>query len=91
MDEIEATVAILKGLDQDGNGELTSDEFGSVMTPKKLQSSRAILSPTSKIKQSAAIRPNRPGRRPSAKPTQPETKPKRLVTSKKTNIEIEAR
>ena len=39
VDEIEAAVAILKGLDQDGNGELTSDEFGPVMTPKKQQSS----------------------------------------------------
>ena len=34
VDEIEAAVAILKGLDQDGNGELTSDEFGQVMTSK---------------------------------------------------------
>ena len=81
MEEIEAAVAILKGLDQDGNGELTSDEFGPVMTPKKQQFSRAILRPTSKIKTSAAIRPNRPGRRPTAKPIQPETKPKRLVSS----------
>ena len=32
LEEIEAAVAILKGLDQDGNGELTSDEFGPVMT-----------------------------------------------------------
>ena len=83
VEEIEAAVAILKGLDQDGNGELTSDEFGPVMTSKKQQSSRAILRPTSKTKPSAAIRPNRPGRRPTAKPTQTETKPKRLVTSKK--------
>ena len=83
VEEIEAAVAILKGLDQDGNGELTSDEFGPVMTSKKQQSSRAILRPTSKTKPSATLRPNRPGRRPTAKPTQTETKPKRLVTSKK--------
>ena len=38
VEEIEAAVAILKGLDQDGNGELTSDEFGPVMTSKKQQS-----------------------------------------------------
>tara|TARA_Y100001968_G_scaffold110657_1_gene100150 strand:+ start:256 stop:1251 length:996 start_codon:yes stop_codon:yes gene_type:complete len=83
VEEIEAAVAILKGLDQDGNGELTSDEFGPVMTSKKQQSSRAILRPTSTIKPSAAIRPNRPGRRPTAKPAQPGTKPTRVVTSKK--------
>ena len=55
LEEIEAAVAILKGLDQDGNGELTSDEFGPVMTSKKQQSSRAILRPTSKTKPSACL------------------------------------
>ena len=51
VEEIEAAVAILKGLDQDGNGELTSDEFGPVVAAEK-PTSRAILRPTSPSKPS---------------------------------------
>ena len=81
VEEIEAAVAILKGLDQDGNGELTSDEFGPVVAAEK-PTSRAILRPTTPSKQSTINRPNRPGRRPTAKPTRPGTKPARVATSK---------
>ena len=45
VEEIEAAVAILKGLDQDGNGELTSDEFGPVVAAEK-PTSRAMGIPT---------------------------------------------
>ena len=81
VEEIEAAVAILKGLDQDGNGELTSDEFGPVVAAEK-PTSRAILRPTTPSKQSTINRPNRPGRRPTAKPTRPGTRPARVATSK---------
>ena len=81
LEEIEAAVAILKGLDQDGNGELTSDEFGPVVAAEK-PTSRAILRPTTPSKQSTINRPNRPGRRPTAKPTRPGTRPARVATSK---------
>ena len=81
VEEIEAAVAILKGLDQDGNGELTSDEFGPVVAAEK-PTSRAILRPTTPSKQSTINRPNRPGRRPTAKPTRPGTKSARVATSK---------
>ena len=81
VEEIEAAVAILKGLDQDGNGELTSDEFGPVVSAEK-PTSRAILRPTTPSKQSTINRPNRPGRRPTAKPTRPGNRPARVATSK---------
>ena len=81
VEEIEAAVAILKGLDQDGNGELTSDEFGSVVAAEK-PTSRSILRPTNPSKPSTINRPNRPGRRPTAKPTRPGTRPARVATSK---------
>ena len=81
VEEIEAAVAILKGLDQDGNGELTSDEFGPVVAAEK-PTSRAILRPTTPSKPSTINRPNRPGRRPTAKPTRPGTRPTRVATSK---------
>ena len=81
LEEIEAAVAILKGLDQDGNGELTSDEFGPVVAAEK-PTSRAILRPTTPSKQSTINRPNRPGRRPTAKPTRPGNRPARVATSK---------
>ena len=81
VEEIEAAVAILKGLDQDGNGELTSDEFGPVVAAKK-PTSRSILRPTNPSKPSTINRPNRPGRRPTAKPTRPGTRPARVATSK---------
>ena len=81
VEEIEAAVAILKGLDQDGNGELTSDEFGPVVAAEK-PTSRSILRPTNPSKPSTINRPNRPGRRPTAKPTRPGTRPARVATSK---------
>ena len=81
VEEIEAAVAILKGLDQDGNGELTSDEFGPVVAAEK-PTSRSILRPTNPSKPSTINRPNRPGRRPTAKPTRPGTRPARVETSK---------
>ena len=81
LEEIEAAVAILKGLDQDGNGELTSDEFGPVAVLEK-PTSRSILRPTNPSKPSTINRPNRPGRRPAAKPTRPGTRPSRVATSK---------
>jgi len=82
VEEIESAVAILKGLDQDGNGELTSDEFGPVVAAEEKPTSRAILRPTTPSKQSTINRPNRPGRRPTAKPTRPGTRPARVATSK---------
>ena len=81
LEEIEAAVAILKGLDQDGNGELTSDEFGPVVAAEK-PTSRSILRPSNPSKPSTINRPNRPGRRPTAKPTRPGTRPARVATSK---------
>ena len=81
LEEIEAAVAILKGLDQDGNGELTSDEFGPVVAAEK-PNSRSILRPSNPSKPSTINRPNRPGRRPTAKPTRPGTRPARVATSK---------
>ena len=81
LEEIEAAVAILKGLDQDGNGELTSDEFGPVVAAEK-PTSRSILRPNNPSKPSTINRPNRPGRRPTAKPTRPGTRPARVATSK---------
>ena len=81
VEEIEAAVAILKGLDQDGNGELTSDEFGPVVAAKK-PTSRSILRPSNPSKPSTINRPNRPGRRPTAKPTRPGNRPARVATSK---------
>ena len=81
LEEIEAAVAILKGLDQDGNGELTSDEFGPVAVVEK-PTSRSILRPTNPSKPSTVNRPNRPDRRPTAKPTRPGTRPARVATSK---------
>tara|TARA_Y100001978_G_scaffold144278_1_gene129295 strand:- start:3837 stop:4844 length:1008 start_codon:yes stop_codon:yes gene_type:complete len=84
VEEIEAAVAILKGLDQDGNGELTSDEFGPVVAAKK-PTSRSILrptNPTNPSKPSTINRPKRPSRRPTAKPTRPGTRPARVATSK---------
>ncbi len=81
VDEIEAAVAILKGLDQDGNGELTSDEFGPNIIAEK-PTSRSILRPTNPSKSSTINRPNRPGRRPTAKPTRPGTRPARVAASK---------
>ena len=81
VEEIEAAVAILKGLDQDGNGELTSDEFGPVVAAEK-PTSRSILRPTNPSKPSTINRPNRPGRRPTAKPNRPGTRPARVATSK---------
>ena len=58
LEEIEAAVAILKGLDQDGNGELTSDEFGPVVAAEK-PTSRSILRPSNPSKPSTINRPNR--------------------------------
>ena len=81
LEEIEAAVAILKGLDQDGNGELTSDEFGPVVAAEK-PTSRSILRPNNPSKPSTINRPNRPGRRPTAKPTRPGNRPARVATSK---------
>ena len=81
VEEIEAAVAILKGLDQDGNGELTTDEFGPVVAAEK-PTSRSILRPTNPSKPSTINRPNRPGRRPTAKSTRPGTRPARVATSK---------
>ena len=62
MEEIEAAVAILKGLDQDGNGELTSDEFGPVMTPKKQQIFESNSAPDQQ---------NQTKRRNTAEPSRP--------------------
>jgi len=42
VEEIETAVSIFKRLDQDGNGELTSDEFSAVVAEKK-PTSRGIL------------------------------------------------
>jgi len=79
--EIEAAVAILKGLDQDGNGELTSDEFGPVAAAEQ-PTSRAIVRPASPNKPSAVKQPNHPSRRPTARPNNSRTNPSRVATSK---------
>ena len=79
--EIEAAVSILKGLDQDGDGELTSDEFGPVVAVEQ-PTTRAIVRPASPKKPSAVKQPNRPSRRPTARPNSSRTNPSRAATSK---------
>ena len=73
--EIEAAVAILKGLDQDGNGELTSDEFGPVMTPKN-----------SNLREQFCARPAKPNQAPQYGLTVPAVAPRPSPPSQKPSL-----